>query len=84
MAESDRESAQTFEKALARLEAIVRDMESGNQGLDKMMALFEEGTKLVGFCTTQLNSVEKKIELLVKQGNQTTTQPFDPAKDEND
>ena len=33
----------TFEKALARLEEIVRTMESGAAQLDKSLALFEEG-----------------------------------------
>ncbi len=80
MADKDRESAQTFEKALTRLEALVREMEGGNLGLDKMMGLFEEGTQLVAFCTKQLNDVEKKIEVLVKKGSEVTTHPFKPAE----
>ncbi|MCX6993027.1 MAG: exodeoxyribonuclease VII small subunit [Kiritimatiellaeota bacterium] len=65
-----------FEKSLERLETIVREMESGELSLEKMMKHFEEGMNLVGICATKLNEVERKIELLVKQGSQTTLAPF--------
>ena len=68
-----------FEESLARLEAIVKSMESGTLSLEKMMAGFEEGTNLVKVCTTRLNEVEKKIEKLVKKDGAITTEPFDEA-----
>ncbi|MBI2438857.1 MAG: exodeoxyribonuclease VII small subunit [Lentisphaerae bacterium] len=75
-----------FEKALARLETIVREMEGGALSLEKMMKHFEEGMSLVGVCARQLNEVERKIERLVKQGAQTTLAPFatpaEPAEEE--
>lgn len=58
-----------FETALKRLETIVDEMESGEMDLDKMIASFEEGQKLVKFCTAKLNEVEKKIEKIVKDGS---------------
>jgi len=67
------ESPITFEVALKRLETIVDEMESGEMDLDKMIASFEEGQKLVKFCTAKLNEVEKKIEKIVKDGNGGTT-----------
>ena len=71
------EKAQTFEKALARLEEIAAEMESGELGLEKMVAAFEEGQKLVKLCSTKLNEVEKKIELLVKNADGSVdTEPF--------
>jgi exodeoxyribonuclease VII small subunit len=76
-----------FEKSLERLETIVREMESGELSLEKMMKHFEEGVSLVGVCSAKLNEVERKIELLVKQGNQTTLAPFEtpaePAEEED-
>ena len=76
-----------FEKSLERLEMIVREMESGELSLEKMMKHFEEGMSLVGICSHKLNEVERKIELLVKQGNQTTLTPFampeEPAEGED-
>lgn len=69
----------SFEEALARLEALVKEMESGTLNLDRMMACFEEGSKLVKVCEGKLNEVEKKIELLVKKGDAQTTAPFNPG-----
>ena len=77
MGEKNTEPKMTFEKALARLEEIVGQMEGGQLSLEKMMAYFEEGTALVKFCSGQLNEVEKKIEILVKKGEATTTEPFE-------
>lgn len=74
-----------FEKSLERLEMIVREMEGGELSLEKMMKHFEEGMSLVGVCSTRLNEVERKIELLVKQGDQATLAPFEtPEPGEED
>lgn len=73
-----------FETALARLEAIVREMESGSLSLDRMMACFEEGIRLSAWCDRKLNEVEKKIEKLVKQGSQIQAEPFDPRSNEKE
>ncbi|HPF99534.1 MAG TPA: exodeoxyribonuclease VII small subunit [Kiritimatiellia bacterium] len=81
MAEKQADKGMTFEKALARLETLVGDMESGKLSLEKMMACFEEGTTLVRFCTQKLNEVEKKVEMLVKKGDKLVTEPFDAAED---
>lgn len=58
----------SFEEALKRLEEIVEAMESGAVDLDRMVAFFEEGQKLVKLCTGKLNEVEAKIEKIVKNG----------------
>lgn len=71
-----KEAPVSFEKALARLEALVKEMESGSLSLDKMMGCFEEGSQLVKVCELKLNEVEKKIEKLVKKGDRVTTEPF--------
>jgi len=73
MAEKQTDKKMGFEKALARLEEIVAEMESGSLSLDKMMASFEEGTRLVKFCGSKLNEVERKVEILAKKGDAETT-----------
>ncbi|MFH0879129.1 MAG: exodeoxyribonuclease VII small subunit [Lentisphaerota bacterium] len=83
MAEKISEKKMSFEKALERLEAIVADMESGKLGLEKMMESFEEGSKLVQFCTQKLNEVERKIEILVKKGGEVVAQPFEMKEGES-
>jgi exodeoxyribonuclease VII small subunit len=68
----------TFEAALARLEAIVEEMEGGELGLEDMMARFEEGQKLAKLCSAKLNEVERKVEILVKKGAEVVAEPFEP------
>lgn len=80
-AKRDDEKQPGFEKALGRLETIVREMEGGALSLEKMMKHFEEGMRLVGSCARQLNEVERKIEQLVKQGKETTLAPFTMPKE---
>lgn len=60
----NKEKKVTFEEALARLEEIVRAMESGSAKLDESLALFEEGVGLVKFCTGELDSAEQKVKIL--------------------
>ena len=59
----------TFEEALAKLEEIVRLLESGNAPLDKSLELFEEGVSLVKMCNSKLDNVEQRIKILSKGEN---------------
>lgn len=67
-----------FETSLERLETIVNEMESGRLALEQMIKHFEEGSKLVTFCSTRLTEVEQKIEKLVKKGDGVVAEPFEP------
>jgi exodeoxyribonuclease VII small subunit len=72
----------SFEQALQRLDAIVREMEAGSLSLDTMIQRFEEGQALIGVCNRKLNEVERKIEMLVKKDGETKAVPFeDEAED---
>lgn len=73
------EKAVSFEKSLARLEAIVGGMESGELSLDDMIAQFEEGQKLLSFCTGKLDEVERKIERLLTKEGPVETESFPPS-----
>lgn len=71
----------TFEAALARLEEIVRALESGAAPLDESLSMFEEGVSLVKVCTERLDSAEQKIRVLVKNKDGVyDEQPFEPAE----
>lgn len=74
------DDGRSFEKALAELEAIVAEMESGRLGLDDMIQRFEKGQELAKFCTARLNEVERKIEILVKQGDTVSARPFEEGE----
>ncbi|MCX5776495.1 MAG: exodeoxyribonuclease VII small subunit [Candidatus Firestonebacteria bacterium] len=67
-----------FESALEKLEEIVDKLESGDIGLDESIKQYEEGIKLLRFCTAKLEEVEKKIEILVKDksGKVAGLKPF--------
>ncbi len=68
----------TFETALARLEAIVESMESGEVTLAELLSRFEEGSQLLKMCEDRLKEAELKIELLKKQRDGTTVlAPFE-------
>ena len=69
----------SFEKALGRLETIVEEMESGKLSLEDMMRRFEEGQGLVKVCSSKLNQVERRIEILVKEGERVTAEPFEDS-----
>lgn len=66
----------TFEDALARLEKIVRALEEGNVPLDNSLALFEEGTKLVSFCSNKIDSAEQKVKILTEKSGVVSAQDF--------
>lgn len=63
----------SFEDALARLEAIVESMESGDVPLADLLARFEQGTKLLKVCEARLKEAELKIEQLKKQKDGSVT-----------
>ncbi len=55
-----------LEKALADLESLVDELESGDLPLEKAMRKFEEGIKLTRSCQAALKDAEQKVEILLK------------------
>ena len=56
------EEKKNFEDSLKKLEQLVAEMESGTLPLDEMMKHFEEGRRLVTFCTAELETIRQRIE----------------------
>lgn len=72
-----------FEKSLARLEEVVKRLESAELSLDDAMRLFEEGVKLSRDCQKQLEEAEGRVEILLKKADgKIAAEPFE-AKDES-
>lgn len=70
-----------FEEALKKLEEIVAEMESGELSLDNSMKKYEEGIKLSRFCTKKLKEAQKKIEILIKDGDGgLAAEPFEESE----
>lgn len=53
-----------FETSLKQLEKIVRELESGEIGLDESLQKFESGIELYKKCRETLEGAEKKIKIL--------------------
>lgn len=69
-----------LEKALADLEALVEELESGDLPLDKAMQKFEEGIKLTRGCQAALKEAEQKVEILMKSaGGEAALEDFDAS-----
>ena len=67
-----------FEASLQRLEEIVQRLESGDMPLEESLRVFEEGMKLVAFCSQKLEEAEKKVTLLTsRQEGGVEEVPFD-------
>lgn len=58
-----------FEASLARLEEILRALESGDASLDEMLKLYEEGVGLIRFCNEKLESAEQSVKMLQLQSD---------------
>jgi exodeoxyribonuclease VII small subunit len=54
----------SFEAALARLEAIVQELEGKDLSLEETLARYEEGSRLVRVCTLRLEQAEQRIQEL--------------------
>jgi exodeoxyribonuclease VII small subunit len=68
-----------FERSLARLEEVVRKLESPQLSLDEAMKLFEEGVALSRECQKQLEEAEGKVEILLKKADgKMVAEPFEP------
>jgi exodeoxyribonuclease VII small subunit len=70
----------TFEEALAALEDIVKKLESGDLPLEQALGLFENGLGLARRCQEQLASVERRVEVLLKERGEIRVAPFDAAQ----
>src|SRR6266699_1786229 len=68
-----------FEPALARIEAIVHELEEGQTGLAESLARYEEAVQLLRQCYGLLEKAERRIELLVgtDASGKLLTEPFD-------
>ena len=75
-----KKEAPTFEKSVERLEGLIQAMENGDTPLADLVAKFEEGSKLLNHCQTQLKEAELKIEQLnLKTGE---LEKFDDSRED--
>jgi len=68
-----------FEQQLESLEALVESLESGDLSLEDSLKSFETGIKVASECQQALKTAEQKVELLMRQGDELISQPFDAS-----
>jgi exodeoxyribonuclease VII small subunit len=71
-----KEAPVTFETGLQQLEAIVKEMESGELPLERALELFERGMKLSDACRKQLEEAETRVEVLMKRAGEVHPEPL--------
>ncbi len=59
----------SLEETMSRLEEIVGELEGEKLPLEKSLKLYEEGIKLVGQCSAELEAARRKIQILQQGKN---------------
>ncbi len=71
----------SFEDALAQLETIVRELESGRIKLDDAIAAYEKAVALKQLCESKLKAAQLKIEKIdIGPDGEMKTVPLDAAE----
>jgi exodeoxyribonuclease VII small subunit len=66
----------SFEQALAELERIVAQLESGQAPLEQSIELYERGARLKAHCETRLEAARLRVEKIVMgAGGQASAEP---------
>lgn len=67
----------SFEDIMKQLEIIADELERGNLNLDESVEKFEEGIRLSKKCNEILEKAEKKISILIRDGEELKEENFD-------
>ncbi|WP_317930347.1 exodeoxyribonuclease VII small subunit [Halioxenophilus sp. WMMB6] len=70
-----------FESALAELETLIEQLESGDLSLDASLQAFEHGVKLTRECQQRLAEAEQKVQKLTVEQGQMQLEEFDAEDD---
>ena len=71
-----RKKALDFEQALDQLEQLVEQMEEGELSLEDSLKAFEQGVKLTRDCQGALSEAQQKVELLLEENGELSSEPF--------
>ncbi len=81
---AEKKKFKDFESAIARLEEITDQLESGEIKLEESIALYTEGTEIAEFCNKKISEAEKKITKLKEQNKELVEVPIDEDSDNDD
>ena len=54
----------SFEDAVTRLDALIRDLEAGELPLEAALEAYKQGNELVKFCQDKLADAEQQLKVL--------------------
>lgn len=65
---------ESYEEALAELERLVGELESGQLPLDRLLQSYQRGALLLNYCRGRLEAVEQQVKLVEDGQLKTWTQ----------
>lgn len=69
----------SFEAAMAELETIVKDLETGKTSLEDSINAYERGVTLKNHCENKLREAQSRIDkIVIKSDGSVSTVPLDP------
>ncbi len=66
-------AAMSFENALAELERIVRELESGQGTLEDAIEAYDRGSRLKAHCEGKLRDAQARVESIARAADGTIT-----------
>lgn len=66
----------SFEETMSKLEEIATELEKGDLNLEESVSKFEEGMKLSKECNNLLQNAEKRITVLLQNGEDIKEENF--------
>lgn len=66
----------SFEELVTKLEDVTNKLEKDNLNLDESIKLFEEGMEISKKCNKRLEEAEKKITILLQDGEEVKEENF--------
>lgn len=76
MADTSDIAGLSFEQALAELEKIVSELESGQAPLERSIEVYERGAALKAHCESRLEAARLRVEkIVVGAGGATSAEP---------
>lgn len=67
--------APSYESAIAELESIVTQLESGQLTLEQSLAVYQRGAELIKLCQQSLSDIEQKVSILTEANTIAAYQP---------
>ncbi len=62
---------ETYSQAMARLEAIVKQIENNELDIDMLAGKIKEANELIAFCSEKLTKVEQDLQKMWHDGSQS-------------